>query len=83
MAGIKHALQYFGATPFEQIQGKTIWDRHAAIQARQMTTYCKLCGQELVHSDIDENGHRVNPEWEHQYQMHYRCYTQRMMERRR
>ena len=74
MAGIKHAYQSYGVAPFGKLPGKTIWDRHAALQQRQLTPYCKLCGNEIVNSPVDENGHKVNPEWEATYQVHYRCY---------
>lgn len=78
MAGLKNAYQYQGATPFDTIQGNTIWERHAALQQRQLTPYCRLCGNEIVNSPVDENGHKVNPEWEAAYRVHYRCYLKHM-----
>lgn len=74
MAGIKNAYQLYGATPLDTIQGDSIMDRHVQLQLRQMTPYCQFCGQEIINAKQDENGHAVDPEWEQQYRMHYRCY---------
>lgn len=74
MGGLKNMYQAYGATPFEQIQGDTIFERNANLQAREYTPYCQFCGHEIVDSPQDENGHSVNPEWERMYRAHYRCY---------
>ncbi|MCY9308851.1 hypothetical protein MOF23_07690 [Bacillus inaquosorum] len=74
MAGIKNLYQYYGATPFDKIQGKTIFDRHAQTKLREYTPYCKFCGGEIVDAGQDENGHAVDPEWERINKSHYRCY---------
>lgn len=78
MAGIKNPYQAYGATPFDPIQGKSIEDRHVQMQLRQLTPYCRLCGNEIVDSNIDEHGHSVSPEWERAYRVHYRCYMKKV-----
>ena len=78
MAGIKNPYQAYGATPFDPIQGKSIEDRHVQMQLRQLTPYCRLCGNEIVNSEVDEHGHSVNPEWERAYRVHYRCYLKKV-----
>lgn len=74
MAGLKNMYQFYGATPFDQIQGDTIMDRHMNLQTREYTPFCQYCGKEIIDATQDEHGHAVDPEWERLYRAHYRCY---------
>lgn len=77
MAGIKNMYQLYGATPLKSAKGDTIWERDLAFQSQEYTPYCRYCGGEIINAKEDENGHRVDPEWEQLNQAHYRCYLQR------
>lgn len=74
MAGIKNMYQQYGGNPFQPVKGDTIWDRNLAFQTQEYTPYCQFCGEELINAHEDENGHKVDPEWERLNQTHYRCY---------
>ena len=52
-------------------------DRHEAYM-KQIggSVFCKSCGQPILMSDRDEHDAPVNWEWEHQVQLHTKCYNQ-------
>lgn len=77
MGGIKNIYQYYGATPFDQVKGKTIVDRHMQLQMREYTPYCQYCGGEIIDSTQNEKGQTVDPEWERFVRAHSHCYRQR------
>jgi hypothetical protein len=77
MGGLKNMHQLYGATPFAPVTGDTIWERDLSFQSKEYTPYCHFCGGEIMNAQQDENGHKVDPEWEQLNQMHYRCYLNR------
>lgn len=74
MAGLKNIYQLYGGTPFHEIKGKDILERHEKRQATPIVVYCRFCGGSILEYSQDENGYKQNYQWEQAHQMHYKCY---------
>jgi hypothetical protein len=77
MAGLKNMYQIYGGTPMTPIEGESIWDRDMKFRSQEYTPFCQFCGRELINSPVDENGHKVDPEWEKYNRAHYKCYREK------
>ena len=77
LAGIKNIFEHYGMTPMDHVQGGDIQERDWQFRTRQLTPYCQICGSEIQNQQTDENGHKVDPEWERANLVHYRCVLKR------
>lgn len=75
MGGIKNIYQHYGANPFNPVKSNDPVGRSIEMQTRAIPIYCALCGGEIIDAAQDSSGHKVDAQWEKQYQLHFRCYN--------
>lgn len=73
MAGIKHYLQELGIFPKNLSHIKNPIEREMAFRSMSMTPYCRLCGQEILMCNQDENGRESNWQLEMNVMAHMKC----------
>ena len=50
-------------------------ERDMAYRVSQTVAYCKHCGKQILPISEDENGFKVDFQWEMQNKAHYKCHT--------
>lgn len=78
MAGIKNIRQIYGATPFSQVKGDGILDRHLNFTMQKNPIYCRFCGEEIIECSVDRNNKEVDYQWEMQYMLHQSCLNKKI-----
>ena len=77
MAGIKNPYQAMGMSPLTKVKGKDIYERDYNLRTMNVTVYCRLCGNEISEAPQDAAGQKVDPVWERQNRVHYKCILDR------
>ena len=76
MTGRKHHLQQFGFYNKDLNTIEDPFERDLAFRSRQVVPFCQFCGKEVLDSSQDENGAKVDWQWEMQRRAHYKCFIE-------
>jgi hypothetical protein len=81
MAGRKHYLQQHGYMNNDWNKIQDPFERDFAFRSLQATPYCQFCGEEIIDSEMDKEGSKVDWEWEQKNLMHYKCLGKKKAEK--